>query len=29
MCGWKEVKIVVVFALVSCVMCVIAWLGII
>ena len=29
MCGWKEVKIVVIFALVSCVMCVIAWLGII
>ena len=29
MCGWKEVKIVIVFALVSCVMCVIAWLGII
>ena len=29
MCGWKEVKIVITFALVSCVMCVIAWLGII
>ena len=28
MCGWKEVKIVVIFTLVSCVMCVIAWLGI-
>ena len=28
MCGWKEVKIVIVFALVSCVMCVIAWLGV-
>ena len=29
MCGWKEVRIVITFALVSCVMCVIAWLGII
>ena len=29
MCGWKEAKIVITFALVSCVMCVIAWLGII
>ena len=28
MSGWKEVKIVVIFTLVSCVMCVIAWLGI-
>ena len=28
MCGWKEEKIVVVFALVSAVMCGIAWLGI-
>ena len=28
MSGWKEVKVVIVFALVSCVMCVIAWLGI-
>ena len=28
MCGWKEVKIVLVFAVVSAVMCVIAWLGI-
>ncbi len=28
MCGWKEVKIVLVFAAVSAVMCVIAWLGI-
>ena len=28
MCGWKEVKIVLVFAAVSTVMCVIAWLGI-
>ena len=28
MCGWKEEKIVIVFTLVSCVMCVIAWLGI-
>ena len=29
MCGWKEEKIVITFALTSCVMCVIAWLGII
>ena len=29
MCGWKEVKIVIVFAAVSAIMCVIAWLGII
>ena len=29
MCGWKEVKIVLIFTLVSCVMCVIAWLGIV
>ena len=28
MCGWKEVKIVLVFAAVSAVMCAIAWLGI-
>ena len=28
MSGWKEVKVVIVFALVSCVMCVIAWFGI-
>lgn len=28
MCGWKEVKIVIVFALVSAIMCVIAWFGI-
>ena len=28
MCGWKEVKIVLVFSAVSAVMCVIAWLGI-
>ena len=28
MCGWKEEKIVIVFASVSAVMCVIAWLGI-
>ena len=28
MCGWKEVKIVIVFTLVSAVMCVIAWFGI-
>ena len=28
MSGWKEVKVVIVFALVSCVMCVIAWLGV-
>ncbi len=28
MCGWKEVKIVLVFASVSAVMCVIAWFGI-
>ena len=26
MCGWKEVKIVLVFAAVSAVMCLIAWL---
>ena len=29
MCGWKEVKIVIVFAAVSAIMCVIAWFGII
>jgi phospho-N-acetylmuramoyl-pentapeptide-transferase len=29
MCGWKEVKICLVFSAVSVVMCVIAWLGII
>ena len=28
MCGWKEVKIVLIFTAVSAVMCVIAWLGI-
>ena len=28
MSGWKEVKVVIVFALVSCIMCVIAWFGI-
>ena len=28
MCGWKEVKIVLVFASVSAVMCVLAWFGI-
>ena len=28
MCGWKEVRIVITFALVSALMCVIAWLGI-
>ena len=28
MCGWKEVKIVVVFSLVSALMCVLAWFGI-
>ncbi len=28
MCGWKEVKIVVVFGLVSALMCVVAWFGI-
>ena len=28
MCGWKEVKICLVFAAVSAVMCVLAWLGI-
>ena len=29
MCGWKQVKIVIVFAAVSAIMCVIAWFGII
>ena len=29
MCGWKEVKIVLVFAGVSALMCVLAWFGII
>ena len=29
MCGWKEVKIVLVFAAVSAIMCVIAWFGIV
>ena len=29
MCGWKEIKICLVFSVVSVVMCVIAWLGII
>ena len=28
MCGWKEEKVVVIFSLVSLVMCVLAWLGI-
>ena len=28
MCGWKEEKVVIVFTLVSLVMCVLAWLGI-
>ena len=28
MCGWKEVKIVLVFAAVSVVMCIVAWIGI-
>ena len=28
MSGWKEVKIVLVFTLVSVVMCVLAWLGV-
>ena len=28
MCGWKEVKIVLIFAAISAVMCVIAWFGI-
>ena len=28
MCGWKEEKIVIVFALVSALMCVLAWVGI-
>ena len=28
MCGWKEVKVVIVFALVSLAMCVLAWFGI-
>lgn len=28
MCGWKEVKIVLVFTAVSCLMCILAWLGI-
>ena len=28
MCGWKEVKIVLVFTAVSAVMCVLAWIGI-
>ena len=28
MCGWKEVKIVLVFAFVSAVMCLIAWFGV-
>ena len=28
MCGWKEVKIVLVFSSVSAIMCVLAWLGI-
>ena len=28
MCGWKEVKIVLVFSAVSAVMCILAWFGI-
>jgi hypothetical protein len=28
MCGWKEEKIVLVFAAVSAVMCILAWFGI-
>ena len=28
MCGWKEEKIVIVFATVSAVMCLLAWFGI-
>ncbi len=28
MCGWKEVKIVLVFSAVSAVMCLLAWIGI-
>ncbi len=28
MCGWKEVKIVLVFAFVSAIMCVLAWFGV-
>ena len=28
MCGWKEVKVVIIFAAVSAVMCLIAWFGI-
>jgi phospho-N-acetylmuramoyl-pentapeptide-transferase len=28
MCGWKEVKIVLVFSAVSALMCVLAWIGI-
>ena len=28
MCGWKEVKVVIVFALISALMCLIAWFGI-
>ncbi|MBQ8797451.1 MAG: phospho-N-acetylmuramoyl-pentapeptide-transferase [Oscillospiraceae bacterium] len=28
MCGWKEVKIVLVFTAVTCLMCLLAWLGI-
>ena len=28
MCGWKEEKVVIVFALVSLAMCVLAWFGI-
>ncbi len=29
MCGWKETKIVIVFAIVSTIMCLVAWFGII
>ena len=28
MCGWKEVKIVLVFSAVSAIMCILAWIGI-
>ena len=28
MCGWKEEKVVIVFTLVSLIMCVLAWFGI-
>jgi phospho-N-acetylmuramoyl-pentapeptide-transferase len=28
MCGWKEEKVVIIFTLVSLIMCVLAWFGI-